>query len=72
MPRLPVPGGDGGQWGDILNEFLLVSHNEDGSLKDDVMPSSVYDGATGATGATGAMGLTGPVAPILDPKTLIF
>lgn len=33
MARLPLPGNDDGVWGDILNEFLLVAHNEDGSLK---------------------------------------
>ncbi len=33
MPRLPVPGQDAGTWGDILNEFLEVSHNSDGSLR---------------------------------------
>jgi hypothetical protein len=33
MARLPQPGGDTGQWGDILNDFLLVEHNADGSLK---------------------------------------
>lgn len=31
--RLPSPGGDTGEWGGILNDFLLVSHNNDGSLK---------------------------------------
>lgn len=31
--RLPVPGRDGGLWGDLLNDFLAVEHNEDGSLK---------------------------------------
>lgn len=34
MPRLPQPGGDRGNWGNILNEFLLVEHNLDGTLKD--------------------------------------
>lgn len=33
MPRLPQPGGDKGQWGSILNDFLAVEHNADGSLK---------------------------------------
>ena len=32
MAQLPTPGGDDGIWGDILNEFLLVSHNPDGTL----------------------------------------
>ena len=34
MARLPQPGGDKGNWGDILNDFLRTSHNDDGSLKD--------------------------------------
>ena len=33
MAQLPTPGGDDGTWGDILNAFLLVSHNGDGSLQ---------------------------------------
>lgn len=33
MARLPQVGGDAGNWGDILNEFLKESHNDDGSLK---------------------------------------
>jgi hypothetical protein len=31
--RLPTPGGDDGDWGDILNGFLEVSHNADGTLQ---------------------------------------
>lgn len=42
MSRLPTPGSDTGTWGTILNDFLLVSHNADGSLK------------TSATAASGA------------------
>jgi hypothetical protein len=33
MARLPVPGSDGGTWGELLNEFLDVEHNTDGTLK---------------------------------------
>lgn len=33
MARLPTTGGDSGVWGDILNEFLAVEHNTDGTLK---------------------------------------
>ena len=33
MSRLPQPGGDVGQWGSVLNDYLLVAHNSDGSLK---------------------------------------
>ena len=32
-PRLPTPGEDTGNWGEILNEYLLVAHNNDGTLK---------------------------------------
>ncbi len=34
MARLPVPGSDDNQWGDILNDFLTQAHNSDGTLKD--------------------------------------
>lgn len=33
MARLPKPGGDDGTWGNVLNDFLAVEHNEDGTLK---------------------------------------
>jgi hypothetical protein len=33
MSRLPVPGSDNDIWGSILNDFLDVSHNVDGSLQ---------------------------------------
>ncbi|HSX01977.1 MAG TPA: glycosyl hydrolase family 28-related protein [Candidatus Saccharimonadia bacterium] len=31
MARLPRPGGDDGQWAKVLNDFLLVAHNPDGT-----------------------------------------
>lgn len=34
MPRLPQPGADKNIWGDILNDYLSIAHNSDGSLKD--------------------------------------
>jgi hypothetical protein len=33
MARLPIPGDDDGTWGTILNGFLDVEHNADGTLK---------------------------------------
>jgi hypothetical protein len=33
MARLPIPGKDNGTWGGILNGFLDVSHNSDGTLQ---------------------------------------
>ena len=32
-PRLALPRKDVGKWGAIINQFLRVSHNEDGTLK---------------------------------------
>lgn len=37
MARLPVTGSDDGTWGDILNSYLQVSLNSDGSLKDGII-----------------------------------
>lgn len=33
MARLPIPGSDDGQWGLVLNSFLDVAHNSDGTLR---------------------------------------
>jgi hypothetical protein len=46
MARLPNPGGDSGNWGSLLNTFLRVSHNEDGTLK-----NAVSSNTTGISGA---------------------
>lgn len=32
MSRLPIVGGDAGNWGTILNDYLQVSHAADGTL----------------------------------------
>ncbi len=40
MARLPQPGGDAGNWGDILNDYLSQIHQADGSLKDGSIPES--------------------------------
>jgi hypothetical protein len=53
VARLPDPGGDDDTWGDILNTFLLVSHNPDGTLQESaitdaggfVMPSGGIPGS---------------------------
>ena len=41
MARLPQPGGDDGQWGDILNEYLSQSLKSDGRLKDNTVTANV-------------------------------
>lgn len=51
MTRLPQPGGDKGDWGVILNDFLSQSHADDGKLKTDsvgapqLRPQSVTNAA---------------------------
>lgn len=37
MSRLPSVGGDSGQWGTILNDFLSVTHATDGTIKSAVV-----------------------------------
>src|SRR5688572_16251342 len=44
MARLPIVDSDDGTWGIILNEFLEVAHNGDGTLK----TVAVDKGGTGA------------------------
>ncbi len=41
MARLPQPGADDGQWGDILNDFLMQAHNADGTLADNAVTEGV-------------------------------
>ncbi|HSX42740.1 MAG TPA: hypothetical protein VLF59_01505 [Candidatus Saccharimonadales bacterium] len=48
MSRLPAPGSDIDSWGDILNDFLLVSHNTDGTLKS----AAAINGAIQASAVT--------------------
>lgn len=58
MARLPQPGGDDGNWGTILNEFLGQIHNADGSLKPNVVdtaalaPNAVDETVLGTTGGS--------------------
>lgn len=39
MVRLPNPGSDEGVWGSLLNEFLNVAHNPNGTIKASVLAS---------------------------------
>jgi hypothetical protein len=41
MARLPDPGGDVGIWGTVLNAFLQVSLNDDGTIKDTALSSKL-------------------------------
>ncbi|QQG50550.1 MAG: hypothetical protein HZB75_03375 [Candidatus Saccharibacteria bacterium] len=50
MARLPEPGGDDGQWGLLLNEYLSVSHNPSGTLKADSISSAAPDASSSTKG----------------------
>ncbi|MFZ2545221.1 MAG: hypothetical protein WAW80_04545 [Candidatus Saccharimonadales bacterium] len=43
MARLPQPGGDNGNWGTILNEYLSEAHQADGSLKPGIPQSKIQN-----------------------------
>ena len=68
MTRLPQPGSDAGQWGDILNEFLTQAHNTDGTLKDDSVASAQLapNSVQGSAIADGSV-----TAAKLDPGIII-
>ena len=51
-PRLPTPGGDEDNWGNILNEFLRISHNEDGTIKNIQVVTNVKDFGAQGDGTT--------------------
>ncbi|MFZ1812571.1 MAG: hypothetical protein WAU02_03585 [Candidatus Saccharimonadales bacterium] len=60
MARLPKPGGDAGNWGEILNDFLSQTHNLDGSLKAQSIVASSLATATGNTGDVLTLDTTAP------------
>jgi hypothetical protein len=53
MARLPIPGSDSGQWGNILNEFLSIAHTDSGTLK----PGVVNDSQIGSISQNKVSGL---------------
>jgi len=78
MSRLPQPGGDNGNWGSILNDYLSQAHNNDGTLKpssvstaaiqNNSIPESkldqdVRDKLNTLAGQQGATGAQGPTGP---------
>lgn len=60
MARLPQLGGDENTWGQVLNDFLLETHNNDGTLKPDVVtatnlaPNAVDNTALSSNSVTNA------------------
>lgn len=57
MARLPQPGGDTNTWGDVLNDFLLQSLEEDGTLKPGIVGTNqiANNAVTSAQIAAGAI-----------------
>lgn len=67
--RLPTPGGDDGTWGDILNAFLEVSHNGDGTLLTSaVQQAGAITTINGKTPTNGAVALA--ASDVNAPTTL--
>jgi hypothetical protein len=65
MVRLPQPGSDDGQWGTILNDFLDVEHNADGTLKirtDGTLSGGAADATTSSKGIVQLAGDLGGTA----------
>ena len=69
MARLPQPGGDTNIWGDVLNDFLAVEHNGDGTLKksSDITQASqdAADAMTTANSALAAIPTGGTTGQVL-------
>src|SRR6266567_7512336 len=63
MARLPIVDGDVGNWGVILNGFLEVSHNGDGTLLPTALTQAggVTTSQIGAAGGVAALGSSGLV-----------
>ncbi len=61
--RLPNPGGDDGVWGEILNGFLAMAHNPDGTLLSSAvsaaLPSSIPTTTLGSGAPSSATFLRG-------------
>ncbi len=48
--RLPVPGSDDGVWGSVLNDFLSVAHDGDGTVKANAVDAgALQDGSVTGT-----------------------
>lgn len=78
MTRLPIPGSDQGNWGQILNDYLSQAHETDGTLKADsvtseaIAPNAVTEESLApavqvklntTAGQQGATGATGAQGP---------
>lgn len=74
MARLPISGSDDGIWGNILNDFLNVSHNADGTLKNSAVTSAGAASDAAVVHNTGAETVAGTktfsASPVVPTPTL--
>lgn len=74
MARLPSPGADAGIWGDVLNDFLLVSHVSDGTLKGSAVFAAGAAADSDVVHTTGAEAVSGTktfnASPVVPTPTL--
>ncbi|RYX78651.1 hypothetical protein EON76_02925 [bacterium] len=73
MARLPQPGGDSGNWGDILNDYLAQSHKADGSIKDGSVGSTQLqsNAVTAATLAPNSVTSNALASDSVDATTIV-
>lgn len=74
MARLPVPGGDDNSWGQVLNDFLAISHDNDGTLKSSAVTSAGAASDSAVVHNTGAETVAGTktfsASPVVPTPTL--
>jgi len=72
MAQLPTIGGNDGDWGNVLNEFLLVSHNEDGTNKQDEVHLSEFPREATDISDYERIYRAAAVVDVQDDKTLVL
>ena len=74
MARLPIPGGDNSTWGQVLNDFLDVSHASDGTLKSSAVTNAGAASDSAVVHNTGAEAVAGTktfgASPVVPTPTL--
>jgi len=65
MARLPIVGGDEDNWGSILNEFLQVEHDSDGTLKRLNQPNGICPLDSNSLVPSANLGLKGGYSAIV-------
>lgn len=74
MARLPTLGGDDGTWGQVLNDFLTVSHDNDGTLKSSALTDAGAADDADVVHTTGAETIAGiktfSASPVVPTPTM--